>query len=267
MRRPSAWTEILSRAGRETTRNVTEPRYVPGMEQLSLDVGRVDQGLQSLTARSRDARPVVMRWAVATVALTDIIRSERDVAVTWPEIGAVVAKWLEDFGRSTGQWKTHTEAALRMSNMGSVAPPGFDSRPPTGSFDKADRWLSTHVQRNGLFVLRIALGVVFIWFGALKSFGSSPAGDLVTKVPLLGLSEVAIGVGLLYRPLLRVSLVLLVLHLLGTALSLLVLRDICFTRFPYALSLEGQYIVARLILAAAAIVAGGTVRHGRTRTQ
>jgi uncharacterized membrane protein YkgB len=247
------------------------------MEQPSLDAGRVDQGLQSLTVRSQDARPIVMRWAVATVALTDIIRAERDIAITWPEIGAVVARWLEDFGRSTGQWKTHTEAALRMSNMGSVAPPSFDSRPPIGWFDKTDRWISMQMQRYGFFLLRVSLGAVFVWFGALKPFGLSPADDLVTKtlpwippwflIPFLGLWEVAIGVGLLYRPLLRVSLLLLFLHLPGTALPLLLLRDVCFTHFPYALTLEGQYIIKNLTLVSAAIVVGGTVRHGRARAQ
>jgi uncharacterized membrane protein YkgB len=247
------------------------------MEQQSLDEGRVDQGLQSLTTRSKDARPIVMRWAVATVALSDIIRAERDIAVTWPEIGAVVARWLEDFGRSTGQWKTHTEAALRMSNLGSVPPRSFDSEPPTGWFERTDRWISMHMQRYGFFLLRVSLGVVFVWFGALKPFGLSPADDLVTKtlpwipprflIPFLGLWEVAIGAGLLYRPLLRVSLLLLFLHLPGTALPLLFLRDVCFTHFPYALTLEGQYIIKNLTLVSAAIVVGGTVRHGRTRRQ
>jgi uncharacterized membrane protein YkgB len=238
------------------------------MEQLSLDAGRVDQGLQSLTARSKDARPVVMRWAVATVALMDIIRAERDVAVTWPEMGAVVAKWLEDFGRSTGQWKTHTEAALRMSNMGSVPPPAFDSQPPAGWFERTDRSIATRIRRQGFFLLRVSLGIMFVWFGALKPFGLSPVADLVTKtlpwvppgflIPFLGLWEFAIGVGFLYRPLIRVSLLLLFLQLPGTALPLVFLRDVCFTHFPYAPTLQGQFIIETLILVGAAIVVGGT---------
>jgi len=245
------------------------------MDPLSLDVGRVDQALQSLTTRSREARPVVMRWAVATVALSDIIRTERGVAVTWPEMGAVVARWLEDFGRSTGQWKTHTEAALRMSNMGSVAPAGFDSQPPTGWLNRTDRWISRQIRLHGVRLLRMALGFVFIWFGTSMLFGPSPADDLVTKtlpwipppfsVRFLGLWEVAIGTGLLYGPLLRVSLLLLVLHLVGTALPLLFLGDVCFTHFPYALTLEGQYVIKNLIFVGAAIVVGGTVRDAETR--
>lgn len=242
---------------------------------MSMDAGRIEQGVQALTTRSRDARPVVMRWAVATVALADIVRSERDVAVTWPEIGAVAARWLEDFGRTTGQWKTHTEAALRMSNPDAAVSVRFDSEPPRGWFDRMDRWITRRMQRYGFLLLRVSLGVVFVWFGALKPFGLSPADELVTKtlpwipakflIPFLGLWEVAIGAGLIYRPLLRVALLLLFLHLPGTVLPLIVLRDVCFTHFPYALTLEGQYIIKNLILVSAAIVVGGTVRHGRTR--
>jgi uncharacterized membrane protein YkgB len=247
------------------------------MEQASIDSKRVEDGVKALTARSREARPLIMRWAVATVALADIVRSERDVALSWPEIGVVAARWLEDFGRSTGQWKTHTEAALRMSNMSLAGPASFESEPPVGWFDRLDRWISMQMQRYGFFLLRISLGIVFIWFGALKPLGLSPADDLVTKtlpwippkflIPFLGLWEMAIGVGIIYRPLLRVALLLLFLHLPGTALPLFLLRDICFTHFPYALTLEGQYIIKNLTLVSAAIVVGGTVRHGRTRKE
>jgi len=246
------------------------------MEQLTLDATRIEQGVQALTARSREARPVVMKWAVSTVALADIMRTERRVEVTWAEIGAVAARWLEDFGRSTGQWKSHTEAALRMSKMSSDPPPGLEAAEPEGWFDTVDRWITTRMQRYGFFLLRISLGIVFIWFGALKPFGLSPADDLVTKtlpfippkvlIPALGVWEVAIGIGLLWRPLLRASLLLLFLHLPGTALPLIFLRDACYVHFPYALTLEGQYIIKNLILVSAAIVVGGTVRHGRKRT-
>lgn len=243
------------------------------MEQAILDSGRIEQGVQALIARSRDARPVVMRWAVATVALADIVRTERDVAVTWPEIGAVAARWLEDFGRNTGQWKTHTEAALKMQNMGSGAPSSFPPPESMGAFDRADRWLSSQLERYGFLLLRVSLGVVFIGFGASKPLGLSPVDELVTKtlpwmppkILIWGLGpwEVTIGVGLLWKPLLRVSLVLLLLSLPGTALSLILLRDICFTHFPLALTLEGQHIVDNSILVSAAIVVGGTARHRR----
>ncbi len=122
----------------------------------------------------------------------------------------------------------------------------------------------------GTLLLRLSLAVVFIWFGALKPFGISPAEELVKRtvywfspdffVPILGWWEVAIGVGLLFRPLLRVALLLLFLQMPGTVLPLILLPDVCFTQFPFGLTLEGQYIIKNLILISAAIVVGGTVR-------
>ena len=66
---------------------------------------------------------------------------------------------------------------------------------------------------HGLIVLRFAVGIVFLWFGALKLFpGASPAEDLAGRtietltlglvpmsvaLPILGIWEVAIGVGLI----------------------------------------------------------------------
>ena len=85
------------------------------------------------------------------------------------------------------------------------------------------------------------------------------AGDHLKSASDLGLPLV--GVGLLYRPLLRLALLLLFLQMPGTALPLVLLPEICFTDFPHALTLEGQYIIKNLILISAALVIGGTVRH------
>lgn len=86
-------------------------------------------------------------------------------------------------------------------------------------------------------------------------------------VPILGWWEVAIGVGLLFRPLLRFAILLLFLQMPGTFLPLVLLPGVCFTRFPVGLTLEGQYIVKNLILIAAALVVGGTVRQQTTETR
>lgn len=122
-----------------------------------------------------------------------------------------------------------------------------------------------------MFALRVSLAVVFIWFGALKPLGVSPANDLVTKtvywvdpgwfVPLLGFWEVAIGVCLLIRPLIRAGIFLLALQMPGTVLPLFILPEICWVHAPYAPTLEGQYIIKNVVLISAAIVVGGTVRR------
>jgi uncharacterized membrane protein YkgB len=133
-----------------------------------------------------------------------------------------------------------------------------------------DRRIAGWMQRNGLFILRVGLGIVFIWFGLLKPLGMSPAEDLVRSVvyvvppdffvPFLGWWEVAIGVGLLYRPLNRTAIFLLFLQMPGTLLPLVLLPEVCFTQVPWGLTLEGQYIIKNAVLIGAALAVGGTVR-------
>lgn len=122
------------------------------------------------------------------------------------------------------------------------------------------------LNRISLPVLRISLGVIFIWFGALKPLGNSPANDVITKtvywfdpdifIPILGVWEIAIGLCLLYAPFIRAGLFLLALQMPGTFLPLVLLPEVCFVNFPFDLTLEGQYIIKNLVLIGAAIVVG-----------
>ena len=49
-------------------------------------------------------------------------------------------------------------------------------------FDRLDRRITTWMAGYGVSLLRIALGVVFLWFGALKLVpGLSPAEDLAGR--------------------------------------------------------------------------------------
>ncbi len=138
-------------------------------------------------------------------------------------------------------------------------------------FERIDPAIAGWMQRRGLILLRISLAIIFIWFGALKVVGMSPADELVRRtvywvspdifIPLLGWWEVAIGVCLLFRSLIRIAIFLLFLQMPGTMLPLFLLPDICFTSIPFGLTIEGQYVIKNLILIAAAIVIGGTVRQ------
>jgi uncharacterized membrane protein YphA (DoxX/SURF4 family) len=147
---------------------------------------------------------------------------------------------------------------------------------PLDSIDRRiTRWMAGH----GVTLARIALGVVFLWFGALKLFpGMSPAetlaGRTITRLtmgmvqpavslPVLAVWECAIGLGLLLGRALRVTLLLLFLQMPGTMLPLVMFPHETFTHVPYAPTLEGQYIIKNLVLIAAAIVVGATVRGGR----
>jgi uncharacterized membrane protein YphA (DoxX/SURF4 family) len=133
--------------------------------------------------------------------------------------------------------------------------------------------------RHGLLLLRLSLGVVFLWFGALKFFpGLSPAQVLATKtisvltfgvvppsvsLPVLAGWECVIGIGLLAGARLREVLLLLFLQMAGTLTPVFLFPGEVFTRVPYAPTLEGQYIIKNVVLIAAGIVVGATVRGGR----
>jgi len=138
------------------------------------------------------------------------------------------------------------------------------------AIDKIDFAIARWMQCNGHLFLRVSLGIIFIWFGALKPLGLSPDQALITKtvywfnpkifIPILGWWEILIGICLLIRPLIRLGIFLLFLQMSGTVLPLFILPEICFKQIPFVLTLEGQYIIKNLTLISAAIVVGGTVR-------
>ncbi len=143
-------------------------------------------------------------------------------------------------------------------------------------FDEVDAAIAAWMDRWSIPVLRVAVAVVFVWFGALKLFGASPAAELVAAtvyvvppavfVPVLGVWEILIGLCLLYRPLIRLGILLLFLQLPGTFLPLVVLPGVVYTAFPYGLTVEGQYIVKNLVIIGAALVIGSTVRSEAAKT-
>lgn len=139
------------------------------------------------------------------------------------------------------------------------------------TLQKVDALVISFMDRIGLVFLRFAIGVIFIWFGALKTVGElSPAYDLVAAtvywltpeiiVPLLGLWEIAIGLAFLFTPLTRVAIFLLALQMPGTFLPLVLLPEVCFTIFPVALTIEGQYIVKNLVIIGSALVIGSRIQ-------
>ena len=141
-------------------------------------------------------------------------------------------------------------------------------------FDKPDRTITEWMSKYGLLILRICLGIIFLWFGVLKFFkGLSPAEDLVRNtvyffnpdlfIPVLALWESLIGLGLITGKYMRLTLLLLFLQMPGTALPLIILPEKVWTVFPYGLTLEGQYIIKNLVLISAGLVLGATVRGGK----
>jgi len=145
-------------------------------------------------------------------------------------------------------------------------------------FDRVDIRITNWMARFGLLFLRLGLGLVMLWFGALKFFpGLSPAQELATStiailtlgllapevaILLLATLECLIGLGLITGRFMRATLLLLLVQMLGTVTPLFLFPQEVFTRFPYALTLEGQYIIKNVVLVSAGLVIGATVRGG-----
>lgn len=143
------------------------------------------------------------------------------------------------------------------------------------NFNKIDTEIAAFMQKWGVLALRISLGIIFIWFGILKTIGISPAEPLVKAtvgwlpffttdgwVIIIGWWEVAIGVFFLFKQTLRIAIGLLAMQMVGTFMPLVILTEVTFQPggFPYAPTMEGQYIIKNLLIISAALVVGGTVR-------
>lgn len=135
------------------------------------------------------------------------------------------------------------------------------------TFDSIYFLFSKKTEKHSVNLMRIALGVVYTQFGAMKIVGMSPTGDLVKKtvfwfkpeifIPVLGLYEVLIGVGLLIKRLIPCTIVLLLLHIVATFYSIFILKNSHFEELPYELILVGQYIIKNLVLVAGAFIIAG----------
>lgn len=115
-----------------------------------------------------------------------------------------------------------------------------------------------------ILLLRVALGICFLWFGMLKFFvGMSPAEQLaimtmnvltfglipsMIAIKLLALWEVIVGLGFLIGKQIKWVVVLFLIHMTLTFTPLILFPEMCFTQPPFALTLVGQYIVKNLVL-------------------
>lgn len=152
-----------------------------------------------------------------------------------------------------------------------------------GWVDRVDVAVTQWMAANGIFLLRISIGFIFLWFGILKFFsGASPAESLAIRtidilsfgllneqLIIKGLAawETLIGIGLVTNIFMRTTLMLLYLQMLGTLTPLFLFPGETFAQFPYSLTLEGQYIVKNLVIISAGIVLGATVRGGRMMSE
>lgn len=120
--------------------------------------------------------------------------------------------------------------------------------------------------KSAEFISRLAIFLVYFWFGSLKLFDSSPANPLVesllqTTLPFitfdqfivsLGLYEILIGIVFLIPGKEKLGLALLVPHMFTTFMPLILLPAITWKSFLIP-TLEGQYIIKNLLIIAAAL--------------
>jgi uncharacterized membrane protein YkgB len=134
------------------------------------------------------------------------------------------------------------------------------------TIQKLDATIMRDVKKSALPMARIALFIVFFWFGALKVMNISPADPLVAALlentlPVVsfdsfriffGIYEMAIGAAFLLPRMERVAIMLLVPHMLSTFLPLIVLADSTWASVLVP-TFAGQYIIKNLVIIALAL--------------
>jgi hypothetical protein len=78
--------------------------------------------------------------------------------------------------------------------------------------------ISKKMEKHSADLMRYALAIVYSWFGTLKLVGISPAGEVVEQtvfrfkpeifIPALGLVEVLIGIGFIFKKLIPVTIII-----------------------------------------------------------
>ena len=136
----------------------------------------------------------------------------------------------------------------------------------TGTLQQSTRYYLAHA----FLALRIAIGLIYIWFGVLKFVsGASPAVALATTTmsaltfgtvpaavsrPLLALFETVIGLLFLSGRLRRLTTVAFVAHVLGAMSSLLLATDLVWRHVPFEPTLAGQYVLKDVVLLTAGLL-------------
>lgn len=118
---------------------------------------------------------------------------------------------------------------------------------------------------SATWLLRCSLALVYLWFGALKIFATSPAealvGDLLARtmpfiplsifLPLLGWGEIMVGILWLIPAATPIIFWLTLVHMTMTLGPLVLLPQRIWLGFLQP-SLEGQYIIKNALIISAA---------------
>ncbi len=112
--------------------------------------------------------------------------------------------------------------------------------------------------------LRLSLGLIFFWFGALKVAGYNPVYEIVnasfpmlatsTGNIVLGVLETLIGLGLLTNIFKKITHTVLILHLLGTFSVFFTAPELMFNPHFPILTLSGEFVFKNITLVIAGLV-------------
>lgn len=121
------------------------------------------------------------------------------------------------------------------------------------------------LKQTSILLSRLALFVIYVWFGVLKVVGQSPASPIVAGllaktmpfipfnifIILFGLFEVVIGILFIIPNAEHYALVLFLIHMITTILPLFIMSEVWAHMFIP--TLEGQYIIKNIALIACAV--------------
>lgn len=139
--------------------------------------------------------------------------------------------------------------------------------------ERFDHWLLRASGRFSGKAARIAIFLVFFWFGLLKVVGLSPADALVEALLLqtmpffgidgflvfLGLYEMIIGLLFLFPRFTRVAILLLVSQMITTFFPLVLLPQLTWHAWLVP-TMEGQYILKNTVILALAMGIGASLK-------
>jgi uncharacterized membrane protein YkgB len=143
------------------------------------------------------------------------------------------------------------------------------------TFVRFDTAFINWARRNSMTMLRLAVGIVYVWFGALKLFpGYSPAEPLIRAaygffppeilvffVPFIGAFEIAIGLLFIYGKLPRITMALMLMQMAGAVSPIVLAPARVWEQFPLVWTLEGQYIFKDIILIAVGLTIAAATSH------
>ena len=129
------------------------------------------------------------------------------------------------------------------------------------------------LRRYALPIARVALFVVYFYFGALKLAGESPASPLALALTektigaasfdmafkLLAVYECIIGLLFLVPKATRIVIPMLLLHLIIVCSPLLLVPSLAWAK-PFVPTIEGQYIIKNVLIVAVGIAVAATTR-------